>query len=95
MGRYTTPSLIKLHTKGIKMNLLFKLSYLNLYYHSLSSWCRTFSSRSRSRKIRILSISKFFACCRHSDIGFTKSCILINFNSWSLTGESFVAIERR
>ena len=31
MGRYNTPSLIKLHTKGIKMNLLFKLSYLNSY----------------------------------------------------------------
>ena len=26
----------------------------------LSSWCRIFSSRSGSRKIRILSISKFF-----------------------------------
>ena len=94
MGRYTTSPLIKLQTKGIKMNLPFKLSYLNLYYHTLSSWCRTFSSRSRSRKIRIRSISKFFVCCCLLLFGFTKSCNLINFNSQSLTGESFVAIER-
>ena len=29
-------------------------------HHTLSSWCRIFNSRSRSRKIRILSISKLF-----------------------------------
>ena len=29
-------------------------------HHTLSSWCRIFSSRSRSRKIRILSSLKFF-----------------------------------
>ena len=29
-------------------------------HHTLTSWCRIFSSRSRSCKVRILSISKFF-----------------------------------
>ena len=40
--------------------------------HTISSWCRIFSSRSRSGKIRILSILKFFVHCCHSDIDFTK-----------------------
>ena len=31
--------------------------------------------------LRILSISKFFVYCCHSDIDFTKNCILTNFNS--------------
>ena len=38
-------------------------------------------SRSRSRKILILSISKFFVYCCHHDIDFTKNYILTNFNS--------------
>ena len=50
------------------------------------------NSRSRSRKIRILSISKFFVYCCHIDIDFTKNCILTNRNSFSITGENFVAI---
>ena len=41
----------------------------------LSSWCRIFSSRSRSRKIRILLISKFFVYCCHVNFDFNKSCI--------------------
>ena len=40
-----------------------------------------FSSRSRSRKIRISSILKFFVYCCHSDIDLTENCILTNFNS--------------
>ena len=44
-------------------------------HHNLSSWGRIFSSKSRSRKIRILSISKFFVYCCHSDIDFTKNYI--------------------
>ena len=42
--------------------------------------------------LRILSISKFFVYCCHSDIDFTKNCILTNFNSYSITGEKFAAI---
>ena len=61
-------------------------------HHTLSSWYRIFSSRSRSRKIRILSISKFFVDCCHNDVDFTKNCILTNFNTYSITGEKFVAI---
>ena len=49
-------------------------------HHTLSFWSRILSSRSRSRKIRILSISIFFVYC-DSDIDFTKSYILTNFNS--------------
>ena len=36
----------------------------------VSGRCRLFSERSRSRKVLLLSISKFFYCC-HSDIDFT------------------------
>ena len=61
-------------------------------HHTISSWSRIFSSRSRLRKIRVLSISKYFVYCCHSDIDFTKNCILTNFNSLSITGEMFVAI---
>ena len=61
-------------------------------HYNLSSWGRILSSKSRSRKIRILSILKFFVYRCHSDIDFTKNCILTNFNSWSITGENFVAI---
>ena len=48
-------------------------------HRTLSSWCQIFSSRSTSRKILIFSVSKFSVYCCHSDIDFTKNCILINF----------------
>ena len=38
--------------------------------------------------IRILSILKFFVCCRHRDIDFTKNCILTKFISKSIAGEN-------
>ena len=38
--------------------------------------------------IRILSILKFFVCCHHSDIDFTKNCILTKFISKSIAGEN-------
>ena len=50
-------------------------------HHTLSSWCRISSSRSRSRESRIKSILKFSVYCCHSDIDFDKNCILTNFNS--------------
>ena len=49
-------------------------------HYTLSSWSRIFCSRSRSRKIWFLLISKFFVYCCHSDIDFTKYYILTNFN---------------
>ena len=52
------------------------------------------SSRTRSRKIRRWSISKFFVYCCHSNIHFTKTYILINFNLYSIIGENFVAIRQ-
>ena len=63
-------------------------------HYAISSWGQIFSSRSRLRKIRILPISKSFVYCCHSDIDFTNNCILTNFNSYSITGENFVAIEQ-
>ena len=48
-------------------------------HRTLSSWCQIFSNRSTSRKILIFSVSKFSVYCCHSDIDFTKNCILINF----------------
>ena len=60
----------------IQTNRIFHFSRrLFAKHNTLSSWCRIFSSRSRSRKIRILSISMFFAYCCHGDIDFTKNCI--------------------
>ena len=50
-------------------------------HYTISSWNPIFNSRFRSHNIRVLSISKFFAYCCHSDIDFTKNCILTNFNS--------------
>ena len=47
---------------------------------SLSSSSWIFSSWSRSRKIRHLSISKFFVYCCYGNIDFTKTYILTNFN---------------
>ena len=38
--------------------------------------------------IRILSILKFFVRCHHSDIDFTKNCILTKFISKSIAGEN-------
>lgn len=50
-------------------------------HHALSSGCRIFSSRSRSREIWLESISFFFfVYCCHNDIDFTKHYILTNFN---------------
>ena len=63
--------------------------------HNISSWNRIFSSRSRSPKICILSISKFCVYCCHSDIDFNKNCILAIFNSSSITGEKFVVIGQK
>ena len=47
---------------------------------TLSSSRWIFSSWSRSRKIRHLSISKFFVYCCHGNIDFAKTYILTNFN---------------
>ena len=44
--------------------------------------------------MRILSISKFFVYCCHGDIDFTENYILTNFNSWSIKGEKFVAVDK-
>ena len=60
-------------------------------HHTLSSWCRIFSGRYRSHKIRLLSTWKVFIYCCHGDIDFTKSCILTNNNSQSITSKNFVA----
>ena len=63
-------------------------------HQTLSSKCWIFSSWSRSRKIRRLSISKFFVYCCHSDIDFTKTYMLTNFNLQSIIGENFIAIRQ-
>ena len=76
--------------QGLKyIYLLFEFKHTEFFFfsrrlfaehHTLRFWCRIFSSRSRSRKIRILSISMFFVYCCHSAIDFTNNCILTNFN---------------
>ena len=44
----------------IQTNIIFYFSRrLFAPHHALSSWCRIFSRKSKSSKIRILSISKF------------------------------------
>ena len=43
--------------------------------------------------LQILHI-QLFVYCGHKDIDFTKNCILTNFNSYSITGEKFVAIRQ-
>ena len=59
------------------------------------SWCRLFSSKSRSCEIQISSILKFFVYCCHSDIDFTKNCILTNFNSYSNDWRKFCGVRTR
>ena len=55
--------------ENIRFEIYFLFLNSNIHYFSrrlfakhqtLTSWCRIFSSRSRSCKVRILSISKFF-----------------------------------
>ena len=78
---------------GFKLTEFLLLSERLFAKHQvLLSWNRIFSSRSRSHKIRILSISKFVVYCCHSDIDSSNNCILTNFNSYPITGENFVAI---
>ena len=79
--------------ENIRFELYFRFisiqTYRMLYFsrrllakhHTLSSWCRIFSGRSRSHKIRLLSTWKVFVYCCHGDIDFTKSFILTNNNS--------------
>ena len=75
--------------------LYFRIFYFSrrvfAKHYTLLSCCRIFGSRSRSRKIRLLLISKIFVYCCHSDIDFIKNCTLTNFNSYSITGENFIA----
>ena len=63
-------------------------------HQTTSSQCWIFSSWSRSRKIRRLSISTFLVYCCHSNIDFTKTYILKNFNIQSIIGENFIAIRQ-
>jgi len=63
---------VKENVRSCEIPLYFRFIWIQTYrifyfsrrlfakHHTLSSWCRILSSRSRSRKIRILSISKFF-----------------------------------
>ena len=51
-------------------------------HHTISSWCRSFSSRSRSRKMRILSISKFLF------IVVIVISILLKTESWQTSIDS-------
>ena len=74
--------------------IFYFLRRLFAKHQTLSSQCWIFSSRSRSHKIRLLSISKFFVHCCHGNTDFTKTYILANFNLQSIIGENFIAIRQ-
>ena len=58
-------------------------------HQTLSSWCSIFSSRSIDRaKFGLNRFYSFFYCC-HSDIDFTKNCVLTNS---SIRSQSLVKI---
>ena len=68
---YTSKSFIKLTTAvfEFKRTEFFYFSRrLFAKHHTLNFWCRLFSIRSRSCKIWLLSISKFFVYCCHGDL---------------------------
>ena len=61
-------------------------------YQTVSSWCRIFSSSSRSREIRIKSILKVFVYCCHSNnvffekLHFDKLQFIVN-HWWKFCGD--------
>ena len=77
----------------VNSNTAYRIFYFSwrlfAKHRTISSWCRILSSRSTSREIRILSISKFFVYFCHSDMDFPENCILTNFSSKKITGENF------
>ena len=64
-------------------------------HHTISSWCRILRSRSRSRKIRIFSISKFFLLFLSQWYRFYWKLHLTNFSSKKITGENFCSDRTR
>jgi len=53
----------------------FNTVFQRPYQHTLSSWCWLFRSRSRSCKIRLLSISIFFVYCCHKKTAVWQTSI--------------------
>ena len=63
--------------ENIRFEIYLRFTWIQTYR---SSWCRIFSSRSRSRELRISSILIFFVYFFHSDIDFTR-------NRWKFCGD--------
>ena len=58
----------------------YRIFYFLTRFFAKHQTFKSSSSRTRSSKIRRSSVSKFFVYCCHSNIHFTKTFILRNFN---------------
>ena len=94
-----TAQFFRVHTNIFQNNTHY--THLHDYYiyilnllHLLNVKHWQYSHRQVLVKIRLLSISKLFVYCCHSNFDFTKSYFLANFNLWSITGENFMAIRQ-